>query len=56
MSKVQFMKQKISLPCKEEQQKIASFLSALDVQIEQLNALIENTTHFKKGLLQQMFV
>lgn len=44
------------LPCKEEQQKIASFLSSLDEQIAQVGQQIEQMSTWKKGLLQKMFV
>ena len=46
----------IPFPVIEEQKKIASFLSAIDVQIEGVSKKIEQTKMFKKGLLQQMFV
>ena len=46
----------IKLPCIEEQQKIANFLSILNKKIDLVSTQIENTKAFKKGLLQQMFV
>lgn len=46
----------IPFPKKEEQQKIASFLSAIDVRIEVVSKQIEQSKVFKKGLLQQLFV
>lgn len=46
----------INFPSSNEQQKIASFLSALDKKIDLAKQQIEKTQTFKKGLLQQMFV
>lgn len=51
-----YQKERIQIPVKEEQQKIASFLSALDEKIDHCKEQIRLTEEWKKGLLQQMFV
>ena len=46
----------VSIPCLEEQQKIANFLSAYDEAITCAKQELEHWKQLKKGLLQQMFV
>jgi type I restriction enzyme S subunit len=55
MSKVQLLKLTVSLPCEEEQVKIANFLSALDDKIAHCQSELDGMERWKKGLLQQMF-
>jgi len=51
-----FSEIKIPVPCIEEQQKIANFLTEIDQKIDQAWSTLEQTKAFKKGLLQKMFV
>lgn len=46
----------LSIPCLEEQTKIADFLSAFDRKLDNQKAQLEHWKQIKKGLLQQMFV
>ncbi|MCG9524923.1 restriction endonuclease subunit S, partial [Providencia rettgeri] len=47
---------KCSIPCVEEQQKIADFLSSIDDKITIENNKLDKLKQWKQGLLQQMFV
>lgn len=51
-----FQKMNVLLPCLEEQNKIAAFLTSIDEKISLVEKQIEGSNKFKKGLLQQMFV
>lgn len=56
LSKKTIEKIKIKLPSKQEQQKIADVLSAIDEKIELIATELKLAKTFKMGLLQQMFV
>jgi type I restriction enzyme, S subunit len=46
----------IQIPVKEEQTKIANFLTALDDKSRLVEKQLNGTKQYKKGLLQQLFV
>lgn len=46
----------LQIPCLEEQEKIANFLSAIDGKISNVQQQLDLTKQYKQGLLQQMFV
>ena len=54
LNKKDFMKLKIDLPTVEEQQKIASVLTAQDIQIDLLKKQKANLEQQKKGLMQKL--
>lgn len=47
---------RVTIPCEEEQKKIADVLSAFDKKIEVEQEILNNMQEFKKGLLQKMFI
>lgn len=56
MSKLELMKISFSFPKKDEQKKIALFLSTLEKTIDTVLNQINRSSDFKKGLFQKMFV
>ncbi|HFV5779301.1 restriction endonuclease subunit S [Klebsiella michiganensis] len=56
INQTELRKTPVQVPCKEEQTKIANFLSALDDKIVVKKAELDKLKAWKQGLLQQMFV
>ena len=55
ISKGRLSEVQVPLPCKEEQQKIALFLSSVDRRIEQLERKKSLFEQYKKGMMQKLF-
>ena len=51
-----YKKQKISIPKKEEQEKISNFISSIEISILNIESRLIQSRLFKKSLLQKMFV
>ncbi|QGP85409.1 hypothetical protein GLX29_19815 [Leclercia adecarboxylata] len=56
INQTELRKTPVQVPCKEEQTKIANFLSALDDKIVVKKAELDKLKTWKQGLLQQMFI
>ena len=50
-----FFEMPINLPCEQEQDKIASFLSVLERKIEKQAALVDNLKKYKRGAFECVF-
>ena len=55
ISTTDLYKHKLCIPLKEEQTKIASFLSAVDEKISQLTQKHELLSQYKQGMMQKLF-
>ena len=55
ISTTDLYKHKLCIPLKEEQTKIASFLSAVDEKINQLTQKHELLSQYKQGMMQKLF-
>ena len=51
-----YSKEKLKIPNLDEQIKIASFLSIIDLQIEKTKYQIDKSIEYKKSLLQKLFI
>lgn len=55
-NKTELKEIKLNMPIKQEQVKIAEFLSTIDLKVRNEQEKLDSLNEYKKGLLQQMFV
>ena len=55
ISKTNLVKVTVKLPSKEEQEKIANFLTKVDKLIEKQDEKVSNLEQYKKGMMQKVF-
>lgn len=55
ISKTNLVKVTVKLPSKEEQEKIANFLTKVDKLIEKQDEKVSNLEQYKKGMMQKIF-